>query len=262
MTIRPCPICNAPASTKLEDYSRDHWSVEQCVDCGHVYLKNPPGYGALEQDFAWLKKTYVTEHERRLDESPVAYRLDVATRFRHTWFRKSTEDKYRAWFGGGKVLDIGCGGAQDRFDGFTLYGIEISKELAKRAHTNMRAQGGFCIFGPGATAIREFEPDFFDGIVMSSYLEHEEHPLTVLQGAARALKPTGAIYVRVPNYGSVNRRVTGRKWVGFRYPDHVNYFTTADLDAIAKKAGLTVRLLNPIRLPFDDNINALLYRAA
>lgn len=260
MTPRPCPICAHQASTPLPAFSRDRWSVEQCADCGHVYLKNPPGYGALEQDFAW-EKTYATEHERRLEESPLAYRLDVATRFRHTWLRKSTEDKYRAWFGGGKVLDIGCGGSQDRFDGFTLYGIEISKELAERADANMRAQGGFCVFGPGATAIREFEPGFFDGIVMSSYLEHEEHPLAVLQGAARALKPTGAIYVPVPNYGSVNRKVTGRKWVGFRYPDHVNYFTVTDLKAIAARAGLKVTLLNPIRLPFDDNINALLTSA-
>ncbi len=126
----------------------------------------------------------------------------------------------------------------------------------------MRAQGGYCVHGPGAEAIWAFEPETFDGIVMSSYLEHEEEPLKVLKGAARALKPTGKIYVRVPNFGGLNRRVTGRKWVGFRWPDHVNYFTVADLRRIAAMAGLEVQLLNPIRLPFDDNINALLVRKA
>jgi SAM-dependent methyltransferase len=261
MTTRPCPICNAEASTKLEAYSRDLWSVEQCDGCAHVYLKNPPGYGALEEDFAW-QHTFADEHERRLDENPVAYRLDVATRFRHTWFRKSTYDKYRAWFGSGKVLDIGCANSANRFEDFTPYGIEISKELAEEADRNMRAQGGYCIFGPGAEAIWKFDEAMFDGIVMSSYLEHEEHPLNVLQGASRALKPGGAIYVRVPNYSSLNRKLIGRKWVGFRYPDHVNYFSVDDLKNIAARAGLKPHLLNPIRLPFDDNINALLTRTA
>ena len=261
MTTRNCPICDEAGSTPVAAYSRAPWSVVECGGCGHVYLKNPPGYGALEQEFAW-EKTYATEHERRLDESPVAYRLDVATRFRHTWFRKTMAEKWAAWFGKGKVLDIGCANSDNGFPGFTPYGIEISKELAEEADQLMRAKGGFCIFGPGAQAIWKFDADMFDGIVMSSYLEHEEHPLNVLQGAARALKKTGAIYMRVPNYGSVNRRVIGRKWCGFRYPDHVNYFTLDDLKNISARAGLRVKLLNPLRLPFDDNINALLYRAA
>ncbi|MBZ0127688.1 MAG: class I SAM-dependent methyltransferase [Rhodobacteraceae bacterium] len=254
---RPCPICSELASTKLPQYSRDGWSVEQCDACAHVYLKNPPGYGALVEDFAW-EKTYVDEHQRRLKESPVVYRLDVATRIRHTAFRKSMEDKWRAWFGSGAVLDIGCANSGNDYNGFTPYGIEISKELAVEADRNMRAAGGFCIFGPGAEAIWKFDAAMFDGIVMSSYLEHEEEPLKVLQGAARALKPGGRIYVRVPNFGCLSRKVTGQKWCGFRWPDHVNYFTTADLGRIAGKAGLKVQLLNPVRLPFDDNINALL----
>jgi SAM-dependent methyltransferase len=258
---RNCPICAHANSTPLPAISRDHWSVEQCDSCAHVYLKNPPGYGALVEEFAW-EKTYETEHERRLAESPIAYRLDVATRVRHTAFRKSTADKYTAWFGAGNLLDIGCANASENYPGFVRYGIEISKELAQNADASMRKQGGYCIHGPGAEAIWKFPENTFDGIVMFSYLEHEEEPLKVLKGAALALKPSGNIYVRVPNFGSVNRKITGKKWVGYRYPDHVNYFTVNDLNAIAEKAGLQVKLLNPIRLPFDDNINALLSRAA
>lgn len=259
-TARACPICASSDSVPVAQYNRDNWEIVRCTGCDLVYLKNPPGYAALEQDFAW-EKTYETEHERRLTENPVVYRLDLATRFRHTLFRKSTSDKYRQWFGAGNILDIGCGAAQERLDGFTPFGIEISDDLAAKADASMRAQGGYCVHGPGATSFGGFKAGFFDGIVMFSYLEHEEHPLTVLEHATRVLKPNGAIYVRVPNFGSVNRKLAGRKWVGFRYPDHVNYFTVATLRDIAARAGLQVSLLNPIRLPFDDNINALLTRA-
>jgi hypothetical protein len=66
----------------------------------------------------------------------------------------------------------------------------------------------------------------------------------------------------VPNFGSVNRLVTGPKWCGFRHPDHVNYFTVASLRRMAAESGMSLRLLNPIRLPLDDNINGVLQRHA
>ncbi len=261
MTLRNCPICDTQDATPVTEYSRDAWDISACDSCGHVYLRNPPGYGALVEDFAW-EKTYVDEHARRLEARPLTYRLDLATRARHSWFRKPLHVRQAAWFKTGNLLNVGCGDTTDWFQGFTPFGIEISKALAEVSDANMRALGGFCVHGPGATAIGEFDENFFDGIIMRSYLEHEEEPLKVLKGAARALKPEGAIYVRVPNYNALNRRISGPKWCGFRYPDHVNYFTVPDLKKIAAQAGLEVSLLNPIRLPFDDNINALLRRAA
>jgi hypothetical protein len=72
------------------------------------------------------------------------------------------------------------------------------------------------------------------------------------------LQPDGSIYVRVPNYGSLNRRILGANWCGFRYPDHINYFTTQSLAAMAGACHLKLKLLNSLRLPLDDNINAVL----
>ena len=68
------------------------------------------------------------------------------------------------------------------------------------------------------------------------------------------------MFVRVPNYGSFNRRVVGKKWCGFRHPDHVNYFEIESLSNIAVKNGFSIEILNKLTLHFDDNINALLVR--
>jgi hypothetical protein len=38
----------------------------------------------------------------------------------------------------------------------------------------------------------------------------------------------------------------------------VNYFTTKSLDTMAGDYGLKLKMLNPLRLPLDDNINAVL----
>ena len=122
----------------------------------------------------------------------------------------------------------------------------------------MRARGGYCVHASGSEGITKFSDSHFDGVLMNSYLEHEVDVLPVLSGSHRCLKPDGKLFVRVPNYASVNRRLFGRSWCGFRYPDHVNYFTPESLRNAAEKTGFKVRILNPFRLPFDDNIHALL----
>lgn len=259
---RPCPLCGGGGAQDLPRYSREGWRVARCAGCGFVRLANPPGHAALEEDFAW-EKGLDAEKARRLKAAPAMYGLDYATRFRTGLFQRTDMEKYVRWFGaGGNVLDVGCASGGRITEPFTPYGIEVSKALAAEADADMRARGGRCVQGPGAESIRAFGPELFDGIVMRSYLEHEERPMQVLEGARRALKPTGAVYVKVPNWGSVNRRVTGGRWCGVRLPDHVNYFTAASLTAMAAEAGFDLGIVNPINLPFDDNIHALLRRRA
>jgi predicted SAM-dependent methyltransferase len=126
----------------------------------------------------------------------------------------------------------------------------------------MRDRGGYCVKGAGAEAIWDFNEGQFDGIIMFSYLEHETSMMRVLEGAHRALKDTGALFIRVPNFASINRHVIGPKWCGFRYPDHVNYFTLATLTETARRTGFDTTLINKIALPVDDNISVLLRKAA
>lgn len=257
---RTCPICTSDDAEPVARFSRNVWKIVSCNECGLVYLQNPPGYQALEEEFAW-QTTLKEEHKARLEKMPVGYRLDRATRWRHSLLRPSRQVQYKRWLGGGSLLNVGCAAALDVFPEFKVYGIEISKELATAANRNLAPGGGYCIHGPGADAIWKFEREMFDGILMRSYLEHEEQPIRVLKGAHRCLKSKGKIYVRVPNYGSVNRRITGTNWCGFRYPDHVNYFSLRTLKDLAARTGFSVKLINPLRLPVDDNINALFTKA-
>lgn len=257
---RLCPLCGGGARRALPAYSRAPWQVAECPACGFVYLANPPGHAALAEEFAW-EETSVSERQRRKHAAPWLYGLDEATRKLRTAFRKDEMRAYLRWFGeGAKVLDIGCGAGGRVRPPLVPFGIEISTRLAQEADARMREHGGACVQAPGAEGIWAFPEGHFDGILMRSYLEHEEAPRRVLEGAHRALKPAGKIYVKVPNYGSVNRRVIGANWCGFRHPDHVNYFTRATLTRLAEVAGFGARLLNTLNLAFDDNIHTLLTR--
>ena len=258
-TARPCPSCEGRVATRIAAYSRDEWHIVACDACGFVYLANPVGYADLREALAW-EKSYALK-ARKGGSSPLS---GLNRRLRRALGHRGGERGTRVWtraFASGAVLDIGCGEFLRPPEPMVPYGIELSNALHARVDPLMRARGGYCLKAPGAEGIWQFEPEFFTGVIMSSYLEHEVEPARVLEGAHRALMPGGKVFVRVPNYGSLNRRVMGARWCGFRYPDHVNYFTSATLRTMAAMAGFSMQIVNRANLWIDDNIQALLIKA-
>ena len=255
---RACPVCESDQATRLDRYSPSEWDLVACANCGFVLLRNPPPYEALEEDFAW-EKTYEARRRRggstRLSRRLRPRRDGLSARRNH---RK--QDVFRRLFGSGRVLDVGCGDIVRTEPPIVPYGIEISNALHARAEEAMRDRGGHCLKSAGADGVWEFDEGFFDGAILNSYLEHEADPRRVLRGLHRALKPGGKVFVRVPNFGSLNRRVIGKAWCGFRHPDHVNYFTTDTLERLAGQLGFRVQILNKGTLWVDDNIKAVLHR--
>ena len=255
---RLCPQCGDANGRMLADYSVDPWRLVQCEACdGFVYLQNAPAYSRLADEFAW-EKTSAVERERRRVKYPVVNFIERMTRWRLSLFPGKRTRLYRRLFQKGRVLDVGCASGQSIPEPFIPYGIEISQVLARKAQENMAARSGRAICAPAIEGISQFPDRYFSGVVLSSFLEHEVNPKTLLEQVARVMADDGKAYIRVPNFSSINRHVMGAKWCGFRHPDHVNYFTPKSLRRMARDCGLRMRLINPFMLPFNDNINAVL----
>lgn len=256
---RSCPNCAANVSKHLPHYSRDEWKVVACGDCEMVYLQNPADYTELVENYAW-EKTYATEDEKRAKKRSFIKRLAYHARLLGYRIKGDPQPRYLKLLGAGKILDVGCGDVVRWKAPFIPFGIEISKALQSRANDKMQALGGQCLHGAGAEAIWDFPKGGLDSIMMHSYLEHEAQVSKILNGAFQALKFGGKIFIRVPNYNALNRHISGANWPGFRYPDHVNYFTVATLSSVAAKAGFDFKLVNRHKIWLDDNIQALLIK--
>ncbi len=270
------PLSALPTPTRTLSYAPPPWTLLECTETGMVFLENPPGYDALKQEFAW-EVTSAAQSAARLAAEPVAYRLSgIVKRMRARWLKRNkmgaliAAQLLRAPAGELRLLDLGCGwgGLLDTvIDALPpalgsrciAHGIEISNELALIADERMRGRGGCCVHSDALQGLGQFREGFFNVIVMSSFLEHEIEPLALLRACRERLGPEGSVVLKVPNYACLNRHLRGARWCGFRWPDHVNYFTPRTLAALAARAGFAVQRMNFFdRHPLSDSMYAVL----
>lgn len=263
VVARACPLCGADDPAPRRGYGEAIWRLCECRACGFAYLDRAPDYAALFAAMAW-EKTTVAEVERRAQLRPASHRLSRLTRARMRLLpRKRMPDLVARHAAPGNVVDLGCG-TGTQLDGlapaYVPYGIEISSEAAAAADARFAARGGRAVNLPSIDGLRTFADGYFTAATLRSYLEHELQPRAVLGELRRSLAPGGVALVKVPNYASLNRHVTGRKWCGFRYPDHLNYFTPASLARMAADCGYQAHFGATDRLPTSDNMYAVLRR--
>jgi SAM-dependent methyltransferase len=260
---RACPACRETDHHDL-NLSRDGWTIVRCTGCRFVYLNTVPAQEAFQDVFAW-NTSHIAEKKRRKKAQPILQWISAKTRWRLHWGPRPETRKFLIKLAAhGPVLDLGCGdGAPGKQlpDEFTPFGVEIDPVLAARADTAFRARGGACLHGDAASVIEQFPDNYFTGVMMNSYLEHEYKPVEVLTSVHSKLADGAPLVIKVPNFGTVNARVMGRNWCGVRLPDHVNYFTWSSLKAMGEAVGYRVKKPFAINTPFTDNMWALFYKA-
>jgi SAM-dependent methyltransferase len=280
-TPRTCPLLDRPSASIGLDAAPAPWDLRRCAETGFVYLANPPDQQLFRDEFAW-EVTHEREADRRRRREPLLHALSVWTKtVRHRLLRRDkvavlAADLLRTAArdvpGPLRLVDVGCGegtlalrvagrlspAVAERLE---PVGIELSNVLAHRADRKLRTRGGRCIHATGIEGLTDLERSSVQVIVLSCILEHEIAPLPLLRSCRARLTADGRMIVKVPNYACLARHVRGRRWCGYRWPDHVNYFTPATLAATARAAGLrVVRMSLMDRNPISDSLYAVLGR--
>jgi SAM-dependent methyltransferase len=274
---RHCPLLDRPGESRPLAVAPHPWEVRQCLQTGLVYLANPPAQDRYREEFAW-EVTHAAESSRRQREEPLVSAASRALKtFRQRWLKRDklvgmVASIARRRPGTIRLVDIGCsdGGLFQRLvaalpadvaDRLEPVGIEISTHLAAVADQRLRFHGGRCIHAAGVDGLRQLAPGSVDVVILSCVLEHELDPVPLLAGCRERLAADGAVVVKVPNYDCLGRRLRGRRWCGYRWPDHVNYFTPVTLATTAARAGLALtRMRLADRSPLSDSLYAVFGR--
>lgn len=264
LVARNCPLCGADnAAVPPGPYSRDIWAIKRCAGCGFVYCDKAPDTRLLAAALAW-ERTSKQEDRRRAAARPLSYKASRLTRARLRLLpRRKMHRMVEAHARPGRVIDLGCGdgGAMVPLAAdFVPFGIEVSTEACAKADALFAPRGGGAVNAACLEGLTRFAEGHFAAATLRSYLEHELNPVPVLSALHRTLEPGAVALVKVPNYGSLNRRVMGARWPGFRSPDHLNYFTPATLRTMAERCGYRVRFGPADRLPTSDNLYAVLVK--
>jgi SAM-dependent methyltransferase len=154
-------------------------------------------------------------------------------------FRRRRVRKIQRFVPNGRILDIGCGRGITlsllREGGWETFGTEISETAASHARTLL----GDSVF-VGDLLAAPWPESSFDVVSIWHVLEHLPDPSAVLGKCRELLRPGGVLVVAVPNFESLQARLTGRHWFHLDVPRHYWHFGTGVLRGLLEKEGFVL----------------------
>ncbi|MCA9256153.1 MAG: class I SAM-dependent methyltransferase, partial [Phycisphaerales bacterium] len=224
---RPCPLCRASDFEKFliaDDTTfgfPGRFRIVRCRQCDMLFTNpqvTPDRIGAF----------FPREYS--------AHNVDRARRHSGNIRRGGDPWDALAPFGGGRLLDVGCGSGafllRQREMGWRVYGIEPSEAAADAA----RSLGLHDIW-TSDVANAPMNGHRFDVITLMGVLDHIPDPLTALSSLRGVCDNGGRLIATVPNAMSAAAQMFGPDWPGWDLPRHQNHFSPDTLRAMLRKAG-------------------------
>ncbi len=216
-----CPLCGPEPGTRVR-FNFDPFQVVACNCCSLNFLSP-----RLTQ--ARMLKLYQEQNYFKLVVPGQGY--DEYLDARENWLksyalRLHQIQKYRPV---GRMLQVGCGPGfcmeAAALAGYDVWGLDPSPFVVSVAQEKFGAR-----VRPGTIHTVDFEESSFDVIVAFDSFEHDYDPLSFLDAARDLLKPRGVLAITTPDPTSVLARMFGRRWVSFKIPEHVFYWSRRPLE--------------------------------
>jgi 2-polyprenyl-3-methyl-5-hydroxy-6-metoxy-1,4-benzoquinol methylase len=227
LEVPSCPICDGTAAHRHYDIESFSECVTVCNECGLGRLHPMPDSETIR---GYYPDAYYGEPGVKFQ--PLVEGLVRAVGARHVAFLTAGIPE------GARVLDVGCGrgvllGAlADR--GYEVHGLEISEEAARGADARASVR-----IAPSVAAA-DYPAAYFDQVIIWHVFEHLADPRSTLEAVHRALKPGGRLIVAVPNFSSLQARLTGAAWFHLDLPRHLYQFPLAGLKRLLGRTGFEV----------------------
>ena len=238
-----CPCCKSEniakaLSAKDHTVSNEVFEIWQCNTCTARFTQNVP-------DKNEIKKYYKSEDYISHSDTKKGFinSLYHTVRKRTLHGKRMTVEKFTK-LSTGKVLDIGAGtgaflNTMDKA-GWEVTGIEpddTARENAKKLY-------GLSLLPP--QELFTLPPQFFDAITMWHVLEHVHELHEYIDQLKKLLKPTGCLFIAVPNYTCYDEKVYKEFWAAYDVPRHLYHFSPVSVTQLLLQHGLQLKAIKPM----------------
>lgn len=228
LILNQCPLCQNREVTRLG--VKGGFEIVACQGCGLRYVKGMPSESELEKFYS---TTYGTDKDKR----------NMGRKVRR-WFLKLLPAKLLA--GGDLFLDLGCntGFAVEaaRLLGFKATGFDLSERaigLAKIRFTKCEFHHG--TFREAVLANRQY-----DVVVCAEMIEHLTELDTLADALTKVVRVGGILYLTTPDLGDSHQSDQFLSRNEVCPPEHLIYFSRAQIKRFLQKAGFEVVLFVPV----------------
>lgn len=238
-----CPVCKSGDINPLltvTDYtvSKEDYTIWQCGHCALRFTQDVPSaesIGPYYKSPEYISHTNTTEGLiNKLYQGVRKYTLQQKAKFIAS----------QTGVIGGKLLDVGCGTGAFlnvmKKEGWEVLGLEPDKEARELARRLYR----LTVFE--ASQLDQLPVGSFDAITLWHVLEHVHDLHAYVEQLKGLLKPSGKLFIAVPNYQSLDAQIYRRDWAAYDVPRHLYHFTPKAMDILMKAHGLGIKAKQPM----------------
>lgn len=238
-----CLCCGSAAISKsfsCKDFtvSNEVFEVWRCSNCTFKFTQDIPS--AAEIGPYYQSNEYVSHSDTKEGLVNRLYHLvrNYTLKAKRNLVADVTGIKH------GVLLDVGAGtGAfahTIQTAGWNVTGLEPDETARKNAESNYKLQ----LQEP--ETLYQLPPATFDAITMWHVLEHVHDLNGYLQKFEQILKPTGRLFVAVPNHCSYDAEHYKENWAAFDVPRHLYHFSPKSMQVLLERMGLVLEAVKPM----------------
>lgn len=238
-----CPVCNSAHISKVlsvKDFTVSHkiFDIFECADCTHRFTQDIPD----EQEIGAYYKadSYISHTDTKEGFINSLYHM---VRKRTLQGKKNMVEKGTG-LKKANLLDIGAGTGAFlnvmKQAGWKVTGLEPDVITRQRAASlyQLDLQSNEVLF--------DLQENTIDAITMWHVLEHVQNLHSYMQQIKKILKPSGKIFIAVPNYTSIDATIYRECWAAYDVPRHLHHFSPTSMRNLFQLNGLQLTETQPM----------------
>lgn len=227
---KTCLLCHHNRWRLIHTFAS--YTVVRCMHCSLLRLHPQPSHKETEKLYDATYFEYNLEKQLPDEKADIESEIFKRAHFL-SWLHYTLKKN------SGRLLEVGCasGFLLKAFErhGWHVTGIEISATAARYAREKL----GLKVM-TGEIEETHIGDESYDVILLLHTLEHLPNPVSALIELAKHMKQDSRLIIQVPNAASLEARLQGKNWQGWRIPYHLYHFSPKTLRLLINKCGLEI----------------------